>query len=1034
MSQNVTAHVTYSLLFFNTITTSPSYICNVNLKIKTMKSRNFLTALFMLMGIWAIAQDLTLTNPTGLNEPYEVQPGTDVTVTWSYYNEQPTVMLTYDQDPGNVDDNQYTLDADWTQHTSGWTDNGDGTFSFNINVNEPIWIWGAYESFNGYAYSNIISIGIASPAEANFDDGLLCPGGTDTELLSIADTFDTYQWYHEGVIISGATSETYNATETGSYYVVVNDNGTSYQSNQLIIDELSLAFTGALDQVNNQITLTAESGMDSYQWYSGIDLSNMTPITGATNIDFTADITGTLTYYYVEGTLGTCDISTDARPISSDIFEPAVISVNADTNSYGNVCEGTTIILSIDNSITNYDWYKNGVHTYGNHTISITNSYKTGTYYVINVPDEWPEVTVQSASVNAEYFDIIEPVLSGATNNSYHCAGDAISITLSDEGYEYHWYAHTTYTYNDTDEVVVPSSVYSFTFENAVNISVVAEYQGCENDKKITLKDYANVPMGVGIDNYNQRYLCTDSVANLKLTSNASNFENYQWYKQNGNTWDEISGATNTTYDAPDSGYYKISGTHVECPSAYIESSPYHVLEYNERPMYVSTYPYSGEICLGDSARLTLSGTNWNNIQWLEGDIQMTQNDGYQIFYLPMANSDTTRYYVTHYNKYIVKAKHSSCPNGLKLTSDTLEIRSKFIPEIEMINDNPVDEMKLTLLDSAKTYLFCEDEPVHMATDSGYVSYQWYFDNYGYYNQEDWSIGDSILGATTDSLTIEAGLQWIRVAAEDNTGCIGVSDPILLNTRAYQSPVVLSHFNSELCEGDSVAIELAFPGDWGEFVWFKNTIEIPNSDNDTLWVTEPGSYIIGAYPNDCPDMLYTSGTGANIHYFEVQIVEDIDDDGNEYFYAWPWGNAYQLQWYFNGQPIDGTQINSTSIIYKDSLTESGVLTCELVNGMPCTVTDSTNFVFTGIEDYNFGETKELRIYPNPTNGIINIDGLDIDKAERVSIYNTVGNRIMSQEISSNFMSLALYNVPAGMYIIKIENKDGSIETYKVNKK
>jgi len=1006
------------------------------LKIKTMKLKNlFLAFVIMLTGTWANAQDLTLTNPSGLNEPYEVQPGTEITVTWSYYNEEPTMFLTYNQDPGDVDDYQYSLNTEWTQHTSGWTDNGDGTFSFNYTVNEPIWIWGTfYTSSNGYSFSNVISMEIASPAEASLEDGLLCPGGTDTELLSIADTFTTYQWYHEGVLINAATSHTYNAQETGTYYVVVDDNGTSYQSNQLVIDELSLAFSGSLDQANNQILLTAESGMDSYQWYSGTDLTNMTAISGATNIEYTASITSTLTHYYVEGTSGSCIIATDARPVSSSIFEPAVITMNADSNTYGNVCEGSLITLSIDNSITDYDWYKNGIHTYGTHTVSITSAYKTGTYYVETVPSEWTEITVQSNSVDAKYFEIIEPVLSGVSNNSYHCAGDDISIYLTDEGYDYHWYAHIAYNYNDTDEVAVPSGIYNFTFENAIKVSVVAEYQGCTNDKKISLKDYADVSMNVGINNINQKYLCTDSVANLKLTSNASTFVDYKWYKQNGSSWNEIAGDTSATYSAPDSGYYKITGTHADCPTAYIESNPYHVYEYRERPMYLSTSPYNGGICLGDSAKLTLSGTAWTNIQWLEGDIQMTSNDGYQIFYLPMANSDTTRFYVHHFNKYIVKAKHNSCPNGLKLTSGVKEIKSKFVPELEMINDNQVYGKKITLLDSADTYLFCEHEPVHIKAEAGYESYKWYSNLYGYYNQDDWSIGDSIVGELTDSLTVEANMQWIRVAAENSAGCVGVSNPILLDMRNFASPVIMAHNNSEICEGDSAMVMLAYPGEWGEYVWFKNTEPMPNTNNDTLWVSEPGSYIIGAYPAACPERLYTSGTGISMHYLEVEIIEDVDANGNEMYFAAPYGNGYELQWFLNGTPIDGTVIGNTSIVYKDSITESGILSCELTNGMPCTVTDSVNFVYTNIDNNDFAENDDISIYPNPTNDIVNISGLNIDKSERISIYNTVGTKIMSQDVNTSFISLALYNVPSGMYILKVENKDGTIETYKINKK
>jgi hypothetical protein len=411
----------------------------------------------------------------------------------------------------------------------------------------------------------------------------------------------------------------------------------------------------------------------------------------------------------------------------------------------------------------------------------------------------------------------------------------------------------------------------------------------------------------------------------------------------------------------------------------------------------------------------------------------MTQSGNYDIFFLGMPGSDTTRFYVEHFNKYIVKAKHSSCPNGLKLTSDTLEIRPEFSPEIVMVNDNPVDNMKITLLDSARTYLFCSEEPVTMRVAQQYESYQWFTKNYGYYGTDDYAIGDSISGETSDSATVPAALQWIRVVAEDANGCLGVSDPVLLNTMAFQSPVVLSHDNNEICEGDSVHIELAYPGNWSEFVWFKDGNEIPNSDNDTLWVSEPGEYVIGAYPTMCPDQLHTSGTGPHMHYFTVEIYEDVDANGYEYYYSFPWGPSYDIQWFLNGQAISGTPINGTYIVYKDSIQESGILTCEVTNTTPCTESDSIEITLTSTEQV-FGSETEILVYPNPTTGIINIKGLDVNVAETVSVYSVTGSLMMTGKVNASMVSLALHNLPSGMYIVKITNKDGSYDSFEISKK
>lgn len=997
------------------------------------KLQSIFTAVLMLLSFNIFAQTLTLTEPVDLVEPYEVQPGTQITVQWDYYNTEPTVILTYDQDPGDLGQYQYTLNSDWTEHSSGWSDNGDGTYSYTYSVSETTWIWGAYYTDNtGYQYSNIISISIASPAVAEYTDGLICPTGNDTELLSIADTFATYQWYHEGALIDGATSSTYNAAQAGEYYVEVSSNGTNYQSNHLQITEMTLSFAGSLDQVNNQLTLTSSETMESYQWYSGSDINNMTAISGATSQSYTVDITSSLTYYMLEGTSGSCVIQTEARPVEQSMFTPVEIAVAADTNSYNHVCEGTVITLSIDvdNSIfSDVDWYKNGTHTYGTDHITINSSYKTGNYYVITVPVEWPEVQVQSETVAAEYFEVTEPVLSGAYNNSYHCAGEDINITLSDEGYNYTWYVHESYYYHDTDIVSVPSGTYSFTFENEVYISVKAEFEGCEADNSIHLKDYADTDLSLSIENFDQRYLCTDSLAKLKLSYNESSFENFQWQKFANGSWQDISGANSPAYSASDSGLYRLTATHVQCSSANIESSPYHVYDYTERPMNVYKYPYSGEICLGDSAKLKLSGSGWNFIQWFEGDIQMTENDGYQLRYIPLPFSDTTTFYVEHFNKYIVKAKHESCPNGLKIASDYVEIRPSVNPDIEVISDIELYGQKPTLLDSANHYLTCDSAIVEYRVIGQYNSYQWYKRTYGY-QSEDYSIGDSIPGATNDTLTDNAGLYWYRAVVTDASGCVGVSKPVLMDIVAIESPVVESHYNGELCEGDSTYVNLAFNSDWIEFKWFNNGIEMPNTNTDTLWVTEPGSYIIGARHARCPNEWYTSGVGAPIHYFEAGIYEDTDSYGNEFFFAWPWQGQYEFQWYVNGEPIPSSSYNP-AIIYKDSI-PSGLITVEITNAMPCTVvSDGVYWEPTGINDIE--DLGEFKIYPNPTNGIVNITGLNPETTESISIYSTTGELMLTQNVNSNVMSVVLNGVPKGIYIVQIKSKNGEINTHKIVK-
>ncbi|WP_282133667.1 Ig-like domain-containing protein [Cellulophaga baltica] len=54
-----------------------------------------------------------------------------------------------------------------------------------------------------------------------------CLGST----ITLTETFDTYQWFNDGVAIPGATSGSYTPTEIGEHYVNVSKSGCDYNSN-----------------------------------------------------------------------------------------------------------------------------------------------------------------------------------------------------------------------------------------------------------------------------------------------------------------------------------------------------------------------------------------------------------------------------------------------------------------------------------------------------------------------------------------------------------------------------------------------------------------------------------------------------------------------------------------------------------------------------------------------------------------------------------------------------------------------------------
>ncbi|TKB95137.1 immunoglobulin-like domain-containing protein, partial [Pedobacter cryophilus] len=105
----------------------------------------------------------------------------------------------------------------------------------------------------------------------------VCQGGT---IPLIANLGDTYQWYNNGVAISGATNQNYTATQTGSYTVAVTNSGgcsgTSLPTVVTVNDNPVVEITGRVDAYcPGEALIASQSSL--YQWSkNGVIVANAT--------------------------------------------------------------------------------------------------------------------------------------------------------------------------------------------------------------------------------------------------------------------------------------------------------------------------------------------------------------------------------------------------------------------------------------------------------------------------------------------------------------------------------------------------------------------------------------------------------------------------------------------------------------------------------------------------------------------------------------------------------------------------------------
>ncbi|MFH1320238.1 MAG: T9SS type A sorting domain-containing protein [Bacteroidota bacterium] len=189
--------------------------------------------------------------------------------------------------------------------------------------------------------------------------GLYYRKNTDTTLPTITRNWDTltsnpassYQWNLNGVHVSGATNQTYIATQAGSYSVTVDNGSGCYFTSEPTIIICIENFKPNIYSSGSDVW--TDPGFTDYQWYM-----DSTLIPGATDSTYTAADT---TYYWVQVTdsLG-CVSSSDTiyvipTGISEANFQSTQIMLHPNPNT-GNflIVITTEKVQDLELKLTNF--------------------------------------------------------------------------------------------------------------------------------------------------------------------------------------------------------------------------------------------------------------------------------------------------------------------------------------------------------------------------------------------------------------------------------------------------------------------------------------------------------------------------------------------------------------------------------------------------------------------------------------------------------------------------------------------------------
>lgn len=253
------------------------------------------------------------------------------------------------------------------------------------------------------------------------------------------------------------------------------------------------------------------------------------------------------------------------------------------------------------------------------------------------------------------------------------------------------------------------------------------------------------------------------------------------------------------------------------------------------------------------------------------------------------------------------------------------------------------------------------------------------------------------------------------------------------------APDIVPTANSTaICSGSSITLNVSGLINGGTVTSWSYTddgsiwITIPNSNSNTFnhsatSVTVKTTRMYRAMVLTGCNIDYTSSLSVTLDIYPTKPVVDISTTSDSLVCN---VDAVSYQWKLAGANIAG----ATSKSYLP--TENGSYTVEVGNSSGCkTISDAYIYTKVGMPDvFTF---SQFNLYPNPTNGVVNIDVNYIfaDKAT-IQVFDIVGKLVYQSEVAVNNATLNtsfdLSNENSGIYFVRINAKGESVTRKVIN--
>jgi|GEM_PF-5648796 len=375
-----------------------------------------------------------------------------------------------------------------------------------------------------------------------------CEGNSVT--LTLIPPTDSYQWYRNGMMVPGATMQSYIADTKAFITVNYEDSSGCYGLKGILVEEANNNLSTITSHGNSYCAGDSAFLYDSGngQWYC-----NGTPIPNATSSLYYAKTTGD--YYKINIGLGGCPSYTDTVTLSFDSILIATI-----TSSETSLCNASYISLKANfNQGFNYQWQRNGIDIPG--AIYFTHEAYSSGIYTCEVTGSCGNAVSNAITISSSL-----PATSiSASGQTSFCMGDSVLLTAASiNGITYQWRKNSSDLYGATNAACVAYSSGNY-------YVVIADSNGCVNSSntiEVNVDLYPLVAVAAS-----SGFLCAG--AGVTLTANSFIQLSYQWMLNSV----AIPGATNSNYAATAVGAYQCAvsnscGNSVSDSVAIVDGTP----------------------------------------------------------------------------------------------------------------------------------------------------------------------------------------------------------------------------------------------------------------------------------------------------------------------------------------------------------------------------------------------------------------------------------------------------------------------------